>query len=175
MEQIWDAIIIGGGPAGSSVSQWYVAQNCEVINADVGLANAVGNVPGNVAQNIGQIRCVTAPGVGKDLQLQVKIGVGAGKTSAAFAAGMGIAYLVFYTSPGTYADFSFVTGLDALEAMVKAFAYGAVIPIIAGACGLATHGGSAGVGRATTQAVVVCSLAVIVLDFFIGAAVLMVR
>jgi len=96
-------------------------------------------------------------------------------TAAAFLSGMLTASLIFHTSPSVYADLGFVTGLDALEALLKAVAYGVVIPIIAGGCGLATYGGSAGVGRATTQAVVLCSLAVIVLDFCIGAAILVMR
>jgi phospholipid/cholesterol/gamma-HCH transport system permease protein len=95
--------------------------------------------------------------------------------AAAFVSGMLTAYLIFHTAPAVYADMGFVSGLDALEAVLKAIAYGVVIPIIAGGCGLATHGGSTGVGRATTQAVVLCSLAVIVLDFCIGAAILVLR
>ncbi|MGC6417106.1 MAG: MlaE family ABC transporter permease [Bradymonadia bacterium] len=95
--------------------------------------------------------------------------------AAAFGSGLVTAYVVFDTAPGTYADWSFVSALDAVEAMLKASAYGIAIPLIAGACGLATWGGSAGVGRATTNAVVACSLAVIILDFCIGACVLVLR
>ncbi|MEM9488048.1 MAG: ABC transporter permease, partial [Myxococcota bacterium] len=43
-------------------------------------------------------------------------------------------------------------------------------PIIAGFCGLRAHGGSEGVGRATTQAVIGSSFAIIVLDLIISAA-----
>ncbi|MEE2755284.1 MAG: ABC transporter permease [Myxococcota bacterium] len=95
--------------------------------------------------------------------------------TAAFFSGMMTAYIVFETAPGVYADWSFVAPLDAVEALIKSLAFGAVIPLIAGTCGLSTHGGSAGVGRATTNAVVLCSLAVIILDFFIGALILGLR
>ncbi|MBV71321.1 MAG: ABC transporter permease [Myxococcales bacterium] len=95
--------------------------------------------------------------------------------TAAFFSGMLTAYVVFETAPGVYADWSFVSGLDAVEALIKSISFGAVIPLIAGTCGLSTHGGSAGVGRATTNAVVLSSLAVIILDFFIGALILGLR
>ena len=52
---------------------------------------------------------------------------------------------------------------------MKAIAYGAAIPVIAGQSGLNTTGGSEGVGWATTRAVVNTSFAVIVLDFILSA------
>jgi len=56
--------------------------------------------------------------------------------------------------------------------LVKALAYGAAIPIVAGFCGLRARGSSEGVGWATTAAVIGASFAVIVLDFIISAAAL---
>ena len=56
--------------------------------------------------------------------------------------------------------------------MIKAVAYGAAIPIVAGFCGLRARGSSEGVGWATTAAVIGGSFAVIVLDFVISAAAL---
>ena len=53
--------------------------------------------------------------------------------------------------------------------MTKCFAFGAAIPIVSGYCGLTTRGGSEGVGSATTRAVIYSSLAVLVLDFVLGA------
>ena len=46
--------------------------------------------------------------------------------------------------------------------------YGAAVPIISAYSGLVTRGGSEGVGQATTRAVVMSSLAVIVLNFVIS-------
>ncbi len=56
--------------------------------------------------------------------------------------------------------------------VVKAVAYGAAIPVVAGFCGLRARGSSEGVGWATTAAVIGSSFAVIVLDFVISAAAL---
>ncbi|HEX4449862.1 MAG TPA: ABC transporter permease [Kofleriaceae bacterium] len=56
--------------------------------------------------------------------------------------------------------------------VVKALAYGATIPVVAGFCGLRARGSSEGVGWATTAAVIGSSFAVIVLDFVISAAAL---
>jgi phospholipid/cholesterol/gamma-HCH transport system permease protein len=55
---------------------------------------------------------------------------------------------------------------------VKAVAYGAAIPVVAGFCGLRARGSSEGVGWATTAAVIGASFSVIVLDFVISAAAL---
>ncbi len=88
--------------------------------------------------------------------------------ATAWLAGMGVAAGVFDTNPSTYANFDLVNPIDLGEGMSKAFAFGAVIPIISGASGFGARGGSQGVGEATTWAVVNCSLAVIVLDFLIG-------
>ena len=88
----------------------------------------------------------------------------------AFFAGMLVADVVFHTNPATYANFDLLSLADLGEGLSKAVAYGAVIPVIAGASGLGARGGSEGVGEATTWAVVNTCLAVIVLDFFIGGA-----
>ncbi len=73
----------------------------------------------------------------------------------------GVNYLTFF-------DFSFVSGFDVVIGLVKALAYGMTIPVISCHAGFSVHGGSAGVGRATTQAVVWASLAVVILDFLIS-------
>ena len=95
--------------------------------------------------------------------------------ASAFASGMLVAVAVFGTNPGAYANFDLVRTLDVVEGLTKALAYGAVIPVVAGASGLDARGGSAGVGEATTWAVVNASLAVIVLDFAIGGFCLVLR
>ncbi|MCA9544277.1 MAG: ABC transporter permease [Myxococcales bacterium] len=88
--------------------------------------------------------------------------------ASAFVAGMFTAQAAFHTQPAVYARFDVVKLSDLAEGLSKAVAFGAVIPIIAGASGLMARGGSAGVGEATTRAVVYSSLAVIVLDFVLG-------
>ena len=79
-------VIVRYGSA-SNPPRTYVAKNCEVINADVGLA------AGNVVGNNGLIRCETIEGVGKDHKLTVQIGITAPKESVAYDA------LISYQAP----------------------------------------------------------------------------
>lgn len=65
---------------------------------------------------------------------------------------------------------SIIEGLymdDAIMGLVKPFCLGYVIVTIACHVGLRTRGGTQGVGRATTTAVVAASVAVIAVDFFV--------
>ena len=65
---------------------------------------------------------------------------------------------------------SIVDGLymeDAVMGLVKPFCLGAVIVTIGCHVGLRTRGGTQGVGRSTTSAVVAASVAVIAVDFFV--------
>jgi phospholipid/cholesterol/gamma-HCH transport system permease protein len=57
---------------------------------------------------------------------------------------------------------------DVWMGIIKPFALGFVIVTIACHVGLRTSGGTQGVGRATTVAVVAGSVAVIAVDFFVG-------
>lgn len=88
----------------------------------------------------------------------------------AFVAGMLTANVVFEVNYATFANFSLVDAGDVSVGVAKCIAYGAAIPIVSARAGLTTFGGSEGVGWATTSAVVNSSLAVIVLNFFISAA-----
>ncbi|MBA2662604.1 MAG: ABC transporter permease [Bradymonadaceae bacterium] len=86
----------------------------------------------------------------------------------AYVCGAFTAYMAFNLNPRTFIDLGFITWFDPIIGLVKAFAYGMAIPIIACHAGLNVFGGSEGVGRATTQAVVNASLAVVILDFIIS-------
>jgi phospholipid/cholesterol/gamma-HCH transport system permease protein len=57
---------------------------------------------------------------------------------------------------------------DVVQGLLKPFAFAIVISLVGCFYGLRTTGGTQGVGRATTQAVVVASVWVIVLTFIIG-------
>ena len=83
------------------------------------------------------------------------------------------AHQTFHVPYSVFLDLSKVRLTDVLTGCVKALSYGAAIPIVSGFCGLSTHGGSEGVGWATTRAVVSSSFAVIVLDFLISALALL--
>jgi phospholipid/cholesterol/gamma-HCH transport system permease protein len=80
----------------------------------------------------------------------------------------------FGVNPGLFFDASMVRGRHLVLLLAKSLAYGAAIPIVAGFCGLRARGSSEGVGWATTAAVIGGSFSVIVLDFVISAAALMV-
>ncbi|MBL8681768.1 MAG: ABC transporter permease [Myxococcales bacterium] len=85
-------------------------------------------------------------------------------------AGMATAYFIFDVNPSTFLNPVLLDWGDFSIGFAKCFAYGAAIPIVSGYCGLSTHGGSEGVGWATTRAVVNSSLATIILNFFISGA-----
>ena len=64
----------------------------------------------------------------------------------------------------------FVQFQDLIFAMVKAACFGAVIPLISCYFGFRCESGAEGVGRATTNSVVVGSMGVIVIDFLLSYA-----
>jgi len=80
----------------------------------------------------------------------------------------------FAVNPSLFFDASQLRGRHVALMAIKALAFGAAIPVIAGFCGLGARGSSEGVGTATTRAVIGGSLAVIILDFLISAAALIV-
>ena len=61
---------------------------------------------------------------------------------------------------------------DLLEGLLKPVVFGFIIGMVGCYFGLRTTGGTRGVGRATTQAVVMASILVIVSDFFLSKLVL---
>lgn len=90
--------------------------------------------------------------------------------AVAFTAGMVTAYAFFDVAPRTFANVALVDVGDLSVGLAKCVAYGAAIPVVSGHSGLAAHGGSEGVGWATTRAVVNTSLAVIILNLLISTA-----
>jgi len=90
-----------------------------------------------------------------------------------FATGGLTAKYSFGVNPNVFFDASQVRGRHLALLLIKAVAFGAAIPVVAGFCGLRARGSSEGVGWATTAAVIGGSLSVIVLDFAISAAALL--
>ena len=84
--------------------------------------------------------------------------------------GMLTAMSLFDVAPRTFLNLSLVDTGDLAVGLTKCVAYGTAIPVVSAYCGLSTFGGSEGVGTATTRAVVSSSLAVIILNFFISGA-----
>ncbi len=89
-----------------------------------------------------------------------------------YAAGGLTAQSSFGVNPNLFFDLALVQPRHLALMTIKALAYGAAIPIVAGFCGLRARGSSEGVGWATTAAVIGGSFAVIILDFVISAAAL---
>ncbi len=87
----------------------------------------------------------------------------------ATASGLITGYAMFDLSPQTFFNLALVDAGDLTVGLAKCVAYGAAIPIISAHSGLTTHGGSEGVGWATTRAVVNSSLGVIMLNLVVSA------
>lgn len=95
--------------------------------------------------------------------------LGVWSAAVATATGLLTAWLSFDLNPRTFLNLGLVDSVDVGTGLVKCLAYGAAIPIVSAHAGLSTFGGSEGVGRATTAAVVNSSLTVIMLNLVISA------
>jgi phospholipid/cholesterol/gamma-HCH transport system permease protein len=78
------------------------------------------------------------------------------------------AYYSFHVNPHVFVDFGRVRLGDVATGLIKCAAYGAAIPVVSGYCGLIARGGSEGVGRATTRAVIGAAFTCTVLDFVLS-------
>jgi phospholipid/cholesterol/gamma-HCH transport system permease protein len=81
-----------------------------------------------------------------------------------------IAYFTLRLTPGQYwtPAYQVLEYNDLVQGLLKPFIFAFVISLVGCYYGMATTGGTQGVGRATTQAVVVASVSIFVLTFFIG-------
>ncbi len=86
----------------------------------------------------------------------------------AYGAGMLVAFLSFDVNPHTFNNLMYLSLGDVALGFVKCLVYGAAIAIVSAQRGLATFGGSEGVGWATTEAVVGSCFAIIVLNLVIS-------
>jgi phospholipid/cholesterol/gamma-HCH transport system permease protein len=84
--------------------------------------------------------------------------------------GFVVAHLVYYLTSAQYWTTSWqaLGWSDVAQGLLKPFVFSFVISLVGCYIGLRTTGGTQGVGRATTQAVVVASVLIFVLTFFIG-------
>lgn len=60
-----------------------------------------------------------------------------------------------------------ITDFDFISGMVKAFVFGMIIVSISCYKGMTTHGGAAGVGRSTTNSVVICYSVILISNFLL--------
>lgn len=87
----------------------------------------------------------------------------------AFFGGLVIAWLQYGVPPRLFVNgvYGFVEIGDFGSGLLKAVAFGMIIGVISCWTGLAAEGGTEGVGRATTRAVVIGALLVLAADFFL--------
>ena len=80
-----------------------------------------------------------------------------------------VAVLLFGSNPVTYVDntFQYMDLQDLFSGVVKAAVFGFLLAVIGCQQGFDTTGGAEGVGRATTRAVVVASIVILISDFFL--------
>ncbi len=80
-----------------------------------------------------------------------------------------VAVQLLGANPVTYYDssFQFLDLEDFTVGLIKAAVFGLILSVVACSRGYHTEGGAEGVGRSTTQAVVVGSLAILLADFFL--------
>ncbi|MCA9529012.1 MAG: ABC transporter permease [Myxococcales bacterium] len=88
--------------------------------------------------------------------------------AVAYFAGMLICNLSFDVNPYVYMNFSMVTSGDCILGFIKCLVYGGTIALVSSQRGLRTFGGSEGVGRATTEAVVGSLFAIITLNLIMS-------
>src|SRR5881396_2443375 len=62
--------------------------------------------------------------------------------------------------------------MDIFGGLLKPLVFGALLAIVSCYCGLRTHGGTQGVGRSTTQAVVASSVLILIFDLFLTRLIL---
>jgi len=87
--------------------------------------------------------------------------------------GIGGGYLIsvvyFGANPVTYMDnsFRFMDYDDVTSGLIKAAVFGLIVAVVGCQKGYFTRGGAEGVGRSTTRAVVLASIAILISDFFL--------
>ena len=80
-----------------------------------------------------------------------------------------VSVILFGANPVTYLDntFQFMDYDDVTSGLIKAAVFGALIALVGCQKGYFTTGGAEGVGRSTTRAVVLASIAILISDFFL--------
>lgn len=88
--------------------------------------------------------------------------------------GMFIAVMVLGLTANLYLNSAWdaLTYMDLFGGLLKPLVFGATLAVVSCYCGLRTHGGTQGVGRSTTQAVVASSILILVFDLFLTRLIL---
>ena len=88
--------------------------------------------------------------------------------------GLFVAVAVLRLSPSLYLNSAWdaLTYMDLFGGLLKPLVFGGILSLVGCHCGLRTHGGTQGVGRSTTQAVVASSILILVVDLFLTRLIL---
>lgn len=80
-----------------------------------------------------------------------------------------VAVYLYHMSPNTYLDPLpiHITNFDFLSGMIKSLVFGVIIVTISCFRGMTTQGGAAGVGRSTTNSVVICYSIILIGNFIL--------
>ena len=88
--------------------------------------------------------------------------------------GLSVAVFILHISSNLYLNSAWdaLTNQDLLGGLLKPVVFGGTVAIVSCYCGMRTYGGTKGVGRSTTQAVVASSILILVFDFFLTRLIL---
>jgi phospholipid/cholesterol/gamma-HCH transport system permease protein len=88
--------------------------------------------------------------------------------------GLAVATLMLRISSNQYISSAFdgLEYIDIFGGLLKPLVFGAIIALVGCHCGLRTYGGTQGVGRSTTQAVVNSSVLILFFDFLLSRLIL---
>jgi phospholipid/cholesterol/gamma-HCH transport system permease protein len=88
--------------------------------------------------------------------------------------GLAVALNVLHITTNLYLSRAWdsLSYMDLFGGLLKPLVFGALIAVVSCYCGLRTYGGTQGVGRSTTQAVVASSVLILVFDFFLSRVIL---
>jgi phospholipid/cholesterol/gamma-HCH transport system permease protein len=88
--------------------------------------------------------------------------------------GLVIAYFVLHLSGSLYLSSAWrnLGYMDLFGGLLKPLIFGATVALVGCHCGLRTYGGTQGVGRSTTQAVVAASILIFVFDLVLTRVIL---
>jgi len=142
------------------------ARSGAAIAAEIGSMVVTEQVDALRAMAVSPIRYLVAPRLVACVLMMPIIGLFADLAgvygSYLMSATQGVAHESFLQSTRQFASES-----DLIRGLVKTIWYGLVIAVVACHQGLRTKGGATGVGRATTNSVVLCVVLIFVSDFFL--------
>jgi len=88
--------------------------------------------------------------------------------------GLAVALSVLHITTNLYLSRAWdsLAYMDIFGGLLKPLVFGAIVALVSCYCGLRTYGGTQGVGRSTTQAVVASSVLILIFDFFLSRVIL---